>query len=49
MRLVRLLIVASTPSAGVATNALATPRTSIQQSPDAKPVAMDDLRYVLPR
>ena len=39
---------ASTPSAGVTTNALATPRTSVQQSPGAKPVAMDDLRYVLP-
>lgn len=36
------------PAAGTATTASATSRTPVQPSADSKPVAMDDLRYVLP-
>ncbi len=39
---------AGAPSGGMPAPASATPRTSVPPSPASKPVAMDDLRYVLP-
>ena len=39
---------AGDPSAGIAPTASATPRMQLQPGADSKPVALDDLRYVLP-
>ena len=39
---------AGAPSAGMATTASSTPRTPVSPNATSKPVAIDDLRYVLP-